>query len=108
VAFERGPLVYCVEGYDLAGEHNLRDISVLAKAPKEEPGLDIHGQQVVALKLQGHARSSGDPAWPYFDAGSANPSVERGETDLEVRAIPYFAWANRGASDMRVWVPERR
>jgi DUF1680 family protein len=25
-----------------------------------------------------------------------------------VRAIPYFAWANRGASDMRVWVPERR
>jgi DUF1680 family protein len=108
VAFERGPLVYCVEGYDLASEHPLRDISVWARVPKEEPGVDIGGQQMVALKLQGHARSSGDPAWPYFDAGSANPSVERGETDLEVRAIPYFAWANRGASDMRVWVPERR
>jgi DUF1680 family protein len=108
VAFERGPLVYCVEGRDLTGEHNLRDISVLAKVPKEEPGLDIDGQQVVALKLQGHARSTGGPAWPYSGASSADPGAERAEADLEVRAIPYFAWANRGASDMRVWVPERR
>jgi DUF1680 family protein len=100
--------VYCVEGRDLTGEHNLRDVSVLAKAPTEEPGLDIDGQQVVALKLQGHARSTGGPAWPYSDASSADPGAERAEADLEVRAIPYFAWANRGASDMRVWVPERR
>jgi uncharacterized protein len=107
VAFERGPLVYCVEGHDLAGEHELRDISVLAKVPKEEPGLDIDGHEVVALKLQGHAQSTGGPAWPYFEASSVKPS-ERKATDLEVRAIPYFAWANRGASDMRVWVPERR
>jgi uncharacterized protein len=108
VAFERGPLVYCVEGYDLAGEHNLRDISVLATVPKEEPGLDIVGQEVVALKLQGHTQSSGGPAWPYFDAGSVKPNAEPNATGLEVRAIPYYAWANRGASDMRVWVPERQ
>jgi hypothetical protein len=117
VAFERGPLVYCVEGHDLAAEHSLRDISVLARVPKEEPGLDIDGQQVVGLKLQGHARSTGGPPWPYFDVSSATgrkgddgtskPSVERAEADVEVRAIPYFAWANRGATDMRVWVPER-
>ncbi len=118
VAFERGPLVYCVEGHDLASEHPLRDISVRASVPKEEPGLDIGGQQVVALKLQGRARSSGAPPWPYFDAGSeagrdgdvgaSNRGVEAGDGDLEVRAIPYFAWANRGATDMRVWVPERQ
>ena len=110
--------MYCVEGHDLAGEHSLRDISVRASVPNEEPGLDIGGQQVVALKLQGHARSTGAPPWPYFDAGSevgrkgdvgaGNGGVELGDGDLEVRAIPYFAWANRGATDMRVWVPERR
>jgi DUF1680 family protein len=117
VAFERGPLVYCVEGRDLATPHSLRDISVLAREPQEEPGLDIGGHEVVALKLQGHARSTGGPPWPYFDVSSATgtkgddgaskPGVERGEADLEVRAVPYFAWANRGATDMRVWVPER-
>jgi len=70
VAFERGPLVYCVEGHDLASEHPLRDISVWARVPKEEPGVDIGGQQMVALKLQGRARSTGTPPWPYFDASS--------------------------------------
>jgi DUF1680 family protein len=117
VAFERGPLVYCVEGDDLSDQHSLQDISVVASVPIEEPGLDINGQRVVGLKLQGHARSTGGPPWPYFDVSSdagrkgqesgGDPSVEHGEADLEVRAIPYFAWANRGATDMRVWVPER-
>jgi uncharacterized protein len=117
VAFERGPLVYCVEGHDLASEHPLQDISVRASVPKEEPALDIGGQQVVALKLQARARSTGAPPWPYFaagseaeakgDVGASNRGVEPGDGDLEVRAIPYFAWANRGATDMRVWVPER-
>ncbi len=99
--------MYCVEGRDLAGDHSLRDISVLASAPTEDPGLDVDGHQVVALKLHGHARSTGGPLWPYFDADSGNPIVDQAEADLEVRAVPYFAWANRGASDMRVWVPER-
>ena len=24
---------------------------------------------------------------------------------IELRAIPYFAWANRGVEAMRVWIP---
>ena len=94
VAFERGPLVYCVEGHDLASEHPLGDISVLASVPKEEPGLDIGGQQVVALKLQGQARSTGTPPWPYFDAGS-----EAGETRRWCEQPWHRAqrWRPRGA-----------
>lgn len=25
-----------------------------------------------------------------------------------VKAIPYFAWNNRGANEMKVWVPETK
>jgi len=27
-------------------------------------------------------------------------------TPIELAAIPYFAWANRGVGGMRVWIPE--
>jgi DUF1680 family protein len=26
--------------------------------------------------------------------------------DVEITAVPYFAWANRGVAPMRVWLPE--
>ena len=35
--------------------------------------------------------------------GSA-PADARGD-DLSAGAVPYFAWANRGAEAMRVWIP---
>ena len=34
VAYERGPLVYCFEGGDLAGEDSLEGISVAGAAPR--------------------------------------------------------------------------
>ena len=32
-------------------------------------------------------------------------TAEAGTTDLSAGAIPYFAWANRWAEAMRVWIP---
>ena len=31
--------------------------------------------------------------------------VAGGRPELWAGAIPYFAWANRGAGGMRVWIP---
>ena len=39
-------------------------------------------------------------------AGQGHPLDGGGATPVELRAVPYFAWANRGPTDMRVWVPE--
>ena len=119
VAYERGPLVYCFEGRDVPGRGSLEGVSVLGrKTPAEAPGLDILGHQVVGLNVEGLARPAGSPAkWPYSDAaggdggseGSAPSDGSDGNsaTRLELRAVPYFAWANRGGTDMRVWMPER-
>jgi hypothetical protein len=121
VAFERGPLVYCLEGRDIDGAGRLQGVSVTGAVPTEAPGLDICGEAMVALKVQGRVPTiSASPDWPYLagdgvasDGGTigrplGGPSAhgEGAEAHLELQAVPYFAWANRGASDMRVWVPE--
>ena len=115
VAFERGPLVYCFEGIDLPKGEDLRAISVdTSVSPREEPGFDIATNAVVALRLSGrvHAMPS-RPDWPYrgldSNGGKGVPAsgvtgpVERA---IELRSTPYYAWANRGTTSMRVWVPQ--
>jgi uncharacterized protein len=76
-ALSRGPLVYCLESID-------------------NPGLDIFEARL-------------DPASLRYDCdpdllgGSGLISGLTGE-GLPVRAIPYLLWANRGDSQMTVWI----
>jgi uncharacterized protein len=40
--------------------------------------------------------------WPYRPV----EEVPAGDsTAIELTAVPYYAWGNRGAGPMRVWVP---
>jgi len=32
-------------------------------------------------------------------------TASRNGTEVPFRAIPYFAWANRGEGEMAVWLP---
>jgi uncharacterized protein len=104
VAFERGPLVYCVEGMDLPDGVHLDAVSVdAARAPAEQPGFDVSGHSVVALSLQATAEDVPPPAgWPYPERNGDGTSPSHA---LSLRATPYYAWGNRGATSMRVWVP---
>ena len=128
VAFERGPLVYCLEGRDLDKRGDLHGVSVVGgTAPVDAPGLDIAGQDVVALRVRAVVRTEVvSPKWPYYDEGddphvrpeqqAAQPEAAQGDppgasgaggaSPVELRAVPYFARANRGPTDMRVWVPK--
>jgi DUF1680 family protein len=81
VALERGPLVYAVEGVDA-----FRLASVGSAAHK--PDL-LEGVTVVPVSGRVPGRS------PY-------------SSTVEVEAVPYFAWANRGIGPMRVWLPDGR
>jgi hypothetical protein len=112
VAFERGPLVYCLEGIDLPRGLSLRSVSVDASVPPgEERGFDIGRESVVALRLAGRTVPSRS-GWPYGEldpnstSGASTASkAEPGERPVEMRAIPYYAWGNRGPTSMRVWIP---
>ena len=83
VALTRGPIVYCLEGADNGGrvlDLVLPDAAEITS--RFEPGL-LRG--VVALSGTG--------------LGESGPK--------RFLAIPYFAWANRGAGEMAVWMKRR-
>jgi hypothetical protein len=113
VAFERGPLVYCLEETDLPKGLSLNAVSVDASVPPAEVrGFDIGSESVVGLRLRGRSVRS-QPGWPYGDLdpdGTGGVSIAdeaaSAERAIEMRAIPYYAWGNRGATSMRVWIPK--
>ena len=88
-----GPFVMCMEGVD-NGEH-LGDVKLL--------GLDcrVEFDDTLGLPTIIHPAARETSEGLYFDVGS-----ERTER-FEAKLIPYFAFANRGETDMRIWVELR-
>jgi uncharacterized protein len=85
VALMRGPVVYCLESPDNKGI----DIFHLALSSdagfREEPTRELGG----TVRLNGQA-------WDTVN-----------EKAVQVTAVPYHLWANRGAASMRIWIPAR-
>jgi DUF1680 family protein len=83
VAIECGPLLYCVEGID--NNNQLENLSlpdsIVFKLEKRKDLLD--GISVITCNVPG----------------------KKGQGMLKLTAIPYYAWSNRGAGTMRVWLP---
>ncbi|HEX6349881.1 MAG TPA: beta-L-arabinofuranosidase domain-containing protein [Candidatus Dormibacteraeota bacterium] len=106
VALARGPLVYCVEQGDVGGA-DPRWVSLPAESEvRARVRSDLLGG-VTVLEAAGRSAPP-EPAWDgrlYREAGSG---VEAGGEPLELTAIPYFAWANRDAGRMQVWLREDR
>lgn len=97
VAVERGPLVFCLESTDLGGP--VDEVRVVTTAgPVERDGSVL----VVAEKTR-YRPSRGD--WPYGpDSDPSSASDDPAVHEL-VALVPYYSWANRGPSTMRVWLP---
>ena len=89
VALQRGPTVYCIEAVDHGGR--TRDIILPAAAALRAE----HRSELLAgvTVLQGDARRR--------RPGEGN------EEPVSLLAVPYGVWANRGAGEMDVWLPER-
>lgn len=94
VCVMRGPMVYCAEGVDNGPA--LTDVRLNAQTGFEETSNEEYG--VPVLTARGVRRPSPKGEWLYrrFDGKTE---------DISVTLIPYFAFANRGESDMRVWIP---
>ena len=95
----RGPFVYCAESVDNGpGLHQLR---IDASRPLEadyQPDL-LNG--VTVLKACGQRLTPiGDDSRLY----SAKATLSR--ESCMINLIPYYAWANRGPNEMRVWIDE--
>jgi DUF1680 family protein len=102
VALKRGPLVYCLESIDLPAGARLTDVGV-------QPGLPWRARYDQRLLggvavLEGNLILRTSEAWGdqlYRETKTSAPRL------IPARLIPYFAWANRGKTEMTVWLPER-
>lgn len=91
VALQRGPIVYCLEQADNPGAY-LFDFMLKPTQEIEakfEPEL-LNG--VVSLSLKGQKQ--------------VIKNNKRSMVVASLKAIPYYAWNNRGANKMLVWIPE--
>ncbi len=100
-AIERGPFVYCFESLEAESEP-LDGLGIdVSKGDLLEHNTQVAGEAVVELSCPARRVTTGDGnSWPYHEQ-----EREGGARSEEVRlkAIPYYAWSNRGPSYMRVW-----
>ena len=92
LAVQRGPVVYCTEEVD--NGKNLRDIRIDSTAKIECAEPDALG--VPTLVTDGF-RSNTDESTPLYR------TLDGALTPVKVKLIPYYAFANRGVSEMQVW-----
>lgn len=93
VALTYGPVVYCLEKVD-NGERLNRisvDISKISDAKYE---LDFHG--LYSITLPGYKLNSIKSLYVLTDKIT--------NKEVPLKFIPYYAFANRGESDMLVWI----
>lgn len=100
VALAKGPIVYCLEQHDQPAAVVLEDLRLDPSVPVEErPAQGLPGVPLV-LKAAGKAMPPAGAELYTED----KPDDDAG-TPVELTAIPYFRWANRGEGAMRVWIP---
>ncbi len=109
VAVQRGPLVYCLEGVgndqpspfdiSLLADENITDDFIPEFRTDVLGGVTVIRARAVAVKTP----NSQEPLYRVLDQRGLPESKQ-----VEVTLIPYYAWANRGPSEMEVWLPWTR
>ncbi len=90
-AVQRGPIVYCAEGIDFGDDLSLLYLSNIENATVTYDSF-----------FRGNTITVG--GWKAIaDSGLYQPKADSFEK-TEVKLIPYYGFANRGESDMRVWI----
>lgn len=103
VAVQRGPVVYCLESKDLPADKDIEQVH-LAREADFQVRYDAELLGGIAL-LEGTATVVDTAPWEkeLYREVKQRPSQE-----IALRLIPYFAWGNRGPSEMSVWLPVLR
>lgn len=102
LAIQRGPVVYCLEATDHPNA-NLMDIRLDETASLHTDWReDVLPGGLMVVQTTGYLAETAD--WPQglyrrFN-GDGGP-----RQSIPLLAVPYYAWANRGANAMRVWIP---
>ena len=105
VAIERGPLVYCMEQIDQAESGALDGFSLVVNEGTEKRIDTIFESQVLGgiVMLRAPGLYSAAPA--ELSQMLYAPLIASSKRQVTLSLIPYYAFGNRQASAMQVWIP---
>jgi DUF1680 family protein len=101
-AIKRGPIIYCLESIDLPDNVRVSDIAI-----RPEYQFKTHFDQALlggVMVLEGKAEHLAGGDWNDTLYRELSPQEHK---DVNIRLIPYYAWGNRGKSEMTAWMPLR-
>lgn len=98
IAVKRGPIVYCMESVDLPG-HQVFSTVIPESIQFGTQQTTVSGFPIIALT--GQAKSIQSQDW----INKLYQPIGKAQQGLNIKLIPYFAWGNRGHSEMSVWLP---
>jgi len=106
VAVRNGPLVYCLESNDLPAGVRLEDVALPLGGGSDRFTINrrqIAGADVATISLPALVlpRDRTDVDRLYHEVDPAPPRT------IQLTLIPYYAWDNRGDTEMTVWLPVR-
>jgi DUF1680 family protein len=101
VAVKRGPIVYCLESADLPNQ-DVFDVAIPATIKLQPLSMKIGNGNL--MMLTGEARLLQNNDWKNTLYKEVNTNIK----PVRIKLVPYYAWANRGKTDMTVWLPLMR
>ncbi|MEQ7799490.1 glycoside hydrolase family 127 protein [Pedobacter sp. ASV1-7] len=101
VAVKRGPVVYCLESPDLPGKR-IFNVLIPSNISLRANPMQIAGANM--MSLDGNAQVIENKDWKNV----LYRPINRSNAITPIRLVPYFAWGNRGHSEMSVWLPVSR
>jgi DUF1680 family protein len=102
VALSRGPLVYCLEGGDQDPSVSVLDVAVDPATTVEVENQENLLGGVSTLSFGAYHIDRSEWKNVLYRSWRAR---ETKSTPVRLKAIPYYAWANRNRVPMTVWIP---
>ena len=101
VAVKRGPVVYCLESPDLQKGQSVFNVEIPAGIQLQPIKTTIADAEM--MSLQGKAVLQNEQ-WKK----QLYKPLQTSAATVSIKLIPYYAWANRGKTEMTVWMPLSR
>ncbi len=99
VAVKRGPMVYCLESNDMPTDIRVFDVAIPSNATFKPTQITLENSPITALETNGVLVNT-----EKWDRQLYRP-ISKQKKNVPLKLIPYYAWSNRGQSEMTIWVP---
>lgn len=100
ITVKRGPVVYCLESVDLDKNTSVFGVGIPINAQFKIAPIKIDNSNIVSLQTTAQKLDNGQWKDQLYKEVSKKPAEK-----IFLRLVPYYAWGNRGHTEMSVWLP---